>query len=59
MLKFCIVFPTGHHFPFEETQVDTGEGEAAHCGAEDGCEGFLCKIKFEKEANWEIGIAPN
>lgn len=48
MLKSCIVFSTGHNFACEETGVDIGEGQAAHCGAEDGCEGLLCKIKFEK-----------
>lgn len=59
MINFCIVFPTGPNFPLEETQVDSGEGEVAPCGAEDGCEGFLCKIKIEKEANWEIDMGPN
>lgn len=49
MLKFCIVFPTGHNFLCEETEVGIGEGQTAHCGAEDGCEGLLCKTEFEKK----------
>lgn len=49
MLKFCVEFPKGHHFPCEETEVDIEQGQTAHCGAEGVCQGLLCKSKFEKK----------